>query len=446
MSLHKHKPLLAASLAFVVCVALPAQTLDQAKLDQLIDRLAEKNKGMGSLTLVQDGHVLYSRAAGYCYIDASEKKPATPATKYRIGSITKTYTAVMILQLVEEGKLKLTDTLDRFFPQIPNAAKITLEHILHHRSGICNMEADGSWGRQPRTKEEVIARIAAGQPDFEPGTQVRYSNSGYNLLGQIVEQVGGKPYAAALQERIAARLGLANTYALSTGTTDATKDEAVSYIYLNGWRESPETDMSIPGGAGSILATPADMAKFIEGLFAGKLINAASLKRMMTIRDGEGMGLVTFTFAGKTFYGHTGGGSSSGAWLAYNPEEKLALAYATNMKVYPVATLVAGIVDIYYHRPFEIPTLEALKLSPEILDRYVGTYVASDAPSAKARITRNGTTLLFQPPGAASAMPLEATADDKFEIAPAVAFEFDATKGQMTVKRRGTERVFTKEK
>src|SRR3954463_7460984 len=103
-----------------------AQTLDKAKLDQLFDRLLEKNKGMGSLVLAKDGAILYSRSFGYRQIDGNEKKPLTAETKYRIGSITKTFTAVMIFQLVEEGKLKLTDTLDKFFPQIPNAAKITI--------------------------------------------------------------------------------------------------------------------------------------------------------------------------------------------------------------------------------------------------------------------------------------------------------------------------------
>jgi len=113
-----------------------AQTLDKAKLDQFFDRLAEKNKAMGSLTIAKDGNVLYTRAIGYSRISGTEKKPSTAANRYRIGSITKMFTAAMILQLVEEGKLKLTDTLDKFFPQIPNAQKITIAQILAHRSGI----------------------------------------------------------------------------------------------------------------------------------------------------------------------------------------------------------------------------------------------------------------------------------------------------------------------
>jgi CubicO group peptidase (beta-lactamase class C family) len=313
-----------------------AQTLDKAKLDQLFDRLLEKNKGMGSVTLAKDGNVLYSRSFGYSLVSESEKKPLNTDTKYQIASITKMFTAVMIYQLAEEGKLKLTDTLDKFFPQIPNATQITLTHILGHRSGIHDMEVDGSWGMQPRTKEEVIARIAQGQPDFEPDSQHQYSNAGYNLLGQIVEKAGGKSYSEALKDRITSKIGLTNTY-LAVESSNPARNEAVAYRYLDGWKESAQLHPSVTYGAGAILSTPADMAKFIQALFDLKLISADSLKRMSTQRDGEGMGMVTFSFAGKTFYGENGGSGSTGAWVAYYPEERLAVAYTTNGKIYPVS-------------------------------------------------------------------------------------------------------------
>jgi D-alanyl-D-alanine carboxypeptidase len=123
------KILSAILLTLAFFTASYAQTLDKAKLDQFFDRLAEKNQAMGSLTVAKDGKVLYSRAIGYSQINGSERKPATTATRYRIGSITKMFTAAMIFQLVEEGKLKLSDTLDKFFPQIPNAGKITIAQI-----------------------------------------------------------------------------------------------------------------------------------------------------------------------------------------------------------------------------------------------------------------------------------------------------------------------------
>jgi D-alanyl-D-alanine carboxypeptidase len=430
--LMKTRMLFASLLTLVFVTAGYAQTLDKAKLDQLFDRLLEKNKGMGSLTLARDGNVLYTRSFGYSQINGTEKKASTATTKYRIGSITKTFTAVMIFQLVEAGKLKLADTLDKFFPQIPNAARITIGQILAHRSGIHTPEADGSWGKQPRTKDEVVARIAQGQPDFEPDARHRYSNAGYVLLGYIVETVGGKPYREALKERITSRIGLKDTY-LGAGNTDPARNEALSYRYIGGWKEAAEVDFSVTGGAGSILSTPADMTKFIQALFDLKLVSENSLKQMTTMRDGEGMGMEPHSFAGKTGYGHTGGSGSSGAWLSYFPEEKLALAYTTNAKIYPVRNIVSGVFDIYWNRPFQIPALDAVAVSPEVLDRYVGVYTMPGTP-AKMTVTRDGATLYIRAGAESTGVPTEATAEDKFKIDPGVVFEFDAAKGQLTIQ------------
>src|ERR1051326_312531 len=147
----KIKVLFATLLTMALFVAGYKQTLDKAKLDQFFDRLAEKNKAMGSLTIARDGKVLYTRAIGYSQINGTEKKPLTAANRFRIGSITKMFTAAMILQLVEEGKLKLTDTLDKFVPQIPNAGKITIVQILSHRSGIPNVRRDRDSQRNVHT-------------------------------------------------------------------------------------------------------------------------------------------------------------------------------------------------------------------------------------------------------------------------------------------------------
>src|SRR5919205_2141408 len=166
------KILFATLLTLALFAAGSAQTLDQAKLDQFFDRLAEKNKAMGSLTIAKAGRVLYTRAIGYSQISGAEKRPLTAANRFRIGSITKMFTAAMTLQLVEEGKLKLTDTLDKFFPQVPNAPKITVAHLLAHRSGVPNVRRDrgspGAANTDPITKEEMLALIAKATPGFEP--------------------------------------------------------------------------------------------------------------------------------------------------------------------------------------------------------------------------------------------------------------------------------------
>jgi len=448
----KIKILFATLLALALGAAGYAQTLDKAKLDQFFDRLAEKNKAMGSLTIAKDGKVLYTRAIGYSQINGAEKKPLTAANRFRIASITKMFTASMILQLVEEGKLKLTDTLDKFFPQIPNAKKITIVQMLGHRSGIPNVRRDRESQRDvattPITKDEMLALIAKATPDFEPDSKQSYSNSGYFLLGLIIEKLTGKPYEEALKERITSKIGLKDTYT-ATGNIDVNKNESLTYMNLGGdWKQVPETHPSILFGGGAIVSTPNDLAKFIQALFDGKIVSKENLDQMKTIRDGDGLGLgmEPFTFAGKTFYGHAGGGDNYGAWLSYEPEEKLAVAYTTNAKVYPVENIVRGVVGIYYNKPFTIPALESLAISPEVLDKYVGVYSSPEAP-VKWTITRDGGTLFFQPPGAQSAVPLEATAQDKFQIQGAAVFEFDAAKNQMIIKRRGgQERVLTKEK
>jgi D-alanyl-D-alanine carboxypeptidase len=436
---------IATVLTVAVCATGHAQTLDRAKLDQLFDRLAEKNKAMGSLTIARDGNVVYSRAIGYARSDATERKPLTAASRFRIGSITKMFTASMILQLVEEGKLKLTDSLARFVPQVPNAAKITIAHILNHRSGIPNVEQQGRDPGTPMTKDEMLALVVRGTPLFEPDTKYSYSNAGYFLLGLILERVTGKSYADALAERITSSIGLKDTY-VATGTIDVSRNESLTYLNTGSdWRQGPETHPSILFGAGQIVSTPNDLARFIQALFDLKLVARASLDLMTTMRDGEGPGMGTFTFAGKTFYGHTGGADNYGAWLMYLPDERLAVAYTTNAKVHPVKDIVTGVVDLYYNRPFQIPTFETIVVSPDVLDRYVGVYSSPPLP-ARFTITREGSTLYVRP-GNSTPTALEATAQTSFQLlGGSVVFEFNAATGQMILKRGGAPTVFTKEK
>ena len=438
----KMKTFWASLLTLAMCASGYAQTLDKAKLDRFFDRLAEENKAMGSLTIAKDGNVLYSRAIGYSQIDGSEGKRSTSATRYRIASVTKMFTATMILQLSEEGELKLTDTLESFFPRIPNAEKITISQMLAHRSGIHDFTEDRgytSWKTEPKTPGEMVALIAQSKPEFDPGEKTKYSNSNFVLLGFIAEKVGGEPYQQALEDRITSRIGIKNTY-LGTGKTDAAKNESFSYKYGRTWERQPETHLSIASGAGALISTPADLATFIQALFDLKLISQNSLNQMMQ----NDFGMNTFPYNGKTLYGHTGGMDNFGSWLVYLPEEKLAVAYTSNAKVYPVADIVDGVFDIYWNRLFQIPTFETVAISAEVLDKYVGVYSSPAAP-VKFTVTRDNATLFVQRTGQ-SAVPLEATAQDRFKIdPPGIVIEFDAAKNQMIIKRSRGQKVFTKE-
>jgi D-alanyl-D-alanine carboxypeptidase len=428
--------------------AASAQTLDKAKLDQFFDRLAEKNKAMGSLVIARDGKVIFERAIGYSQINGIEKKPITAATRFRIGSITKMFTAVMVLQLVDEKKLKLTDTLEKYFPRIPNANKITILHVLTHRSGIhgiSEIPEHRAVRDKGTTNAELLAMIEkAGPSDFEPGSKSVYMNENYFLLGLLIEKLTGKTYQENLTKRITSKIGLKDTYE-PRWNTDPARNESFSYRYGRDWDQDADIHWSIFFGGGSIISTPYDLVKFIKALFDGKLVSKESLALMRTIKDGEGVGITTFTFAGKTLFGESGGAQSRGAWVAYLPEEKLAVAYATNAKLYPVNDILTGIFDIYWNRPFQIPAFNTLEVSADVLDRYVGVYSSPGVPITYT-FTRDGTTLFVQLPGGVP-LRLEATDEDKFKIdPPGIYFEFNAAKGEVTWKRGAGVRVFTKEK
>jgi len=424
-----------------------SQSFNKPKLDSLMDVLAEKNRAMGSLTISKNGVVVYSRAIGYSYISGNEKLPATNQTKYRIGSISKMFTATMVFQLIEDGKLSLTTTVDKYFPQLPNANKITISNLLNHRSGLHNFTDDPeylTWMTLPKTQDDMLAIISKSKVDFQPNEKFSYSNSNYVVLGYIIEKVSKESYPKYLSNRITSKIGLSNTY---VGTkTDTKKNESFSYRFLNSWEQAPETDMSIPAGAGSIVSTPADLTKFIESLFSLKLVSNSSLLQMKTITDGYGMGMFQIPFYEKSAYGHNGGIDGFASTLAYFPEDSLALAYCTNGQVYPLNNILIGILSIYFNKQYSIPTFNrpTVTLKTEDLDKYLGVYSSTQIP-LKITITKDNITLISQATGQSS-FPLEATEKDKFEFDPAgIIMEFNPDKNEMTLKQGGETVVFTKE-
>lgn len=423
-----------------------SQNLNKPKLDSLLNILAEKNKAMGSLTISKNSTVLYSRAIGYSFIADKEKISATEKTKYRIGSISKMFTATMIFQLIEEGKLNLTTTLDKFFPKLPNANKITISNLLNHRSGLHNFTDDPdymTWMTQPKTQDEMLAIISKNKVDFQPNEKASYSNSNYVVLGYIIEKISNQPYLKNLNERITSKIGLSNTYFGSK--TNTNNNESFSYQFVSNWKQEPETDMSIPGGAGSIVSTPTDLTKFIEALFSLKLFSKSSLIQMKTITDGYGMGMFQIPFYTKKAYGHNGGIDGFASNLAYFPEDSLTVAYCTNGLVYPLNDILIGVLSICFNKEYSIPTFNTISLKTEDLDNYLGIYSSKQIP-LKITITKDNATLIAQATGQSS-FPLEATEKDKFKFDQAgVKMEFNTDKNELTMKQGGANFLFTKDK
>jgi CubicO group peptidase (beta-lactamase class C family) len=439
--------IIAALLLACTSQILAQAPLNTARLDSLISALEANNKAMGSITIRKNGQVLYSRGFGFAKV--SEKLKSTTETKYRIGSISKMFTSVMIQQLVEEKKLKLTTPLASFFPKLPNARKITVADLLTHHSGLHNFTNDSSyetWMEQPKSEEEMLALIAGQKPDFKPGERGEYSNTNFVLLGYIIERVTKASYADELKRRIVQKIGLKNTYYGSK--IDPRRNEAASYQYkAAAWTEQPETDMSIPGGAGAIISTTDDLTQFIEALFNHRLLSDASLKTMTTLRDNYGMGIFQMPFYEKKAYGHTGGIDGFVSSLGYFPSDSLAIALTSNGANYSMNNVLIGLLSIYFDKPYKIPSFTTVALSPEALSHYEGVYSSKEMP-LEITIAKDGDHLTAQATGQSS-FPLEAASETEFQFEPAgIVIEFkkgaDGVISQFVIKQGGGETLFSK--
>lgn len=437
------KKLLSLSFIFFITTVSFAQTFNKQRLDSLFQILEKKDKFMGSIAISQDGKIIYTNTIGFADIETSKK--ATNQTKYRIGSISKMFTASLILKAVEEEKIKLNQTLDKYFPEIENSKKITIENLLNHRSGIHNFTNDSiylSYNTQFKSQKEIIGIIVNGKSDFEPNTKAEYSNSNYVLLSYILEKIYQQDYATILNRKIIKPLKLKNTY--FGGKTNISNNESYSYYFDKKWVKDKETDMSIPMGAGALVSNPTDLTIFIEQLFAGKIISEKSLALMKTIKDKYGMGMFEFPYYEKKSFGHTGGIDGFQSVLSYFPEEKLAIALTSNGIQYANNNILLCALSCYFKRAFVIPTFEEVAINPEILNSYLGQYASSQIP-LKITITQKENKLFAQATGQPE-FPLEAATVNSFKFDPAgIVLEFNANKKEMTLKQGGKEFLFTKE-
>ncbi|WP_332911986.1 serine hydrolase domain-containing protein [Algoriphagus boritolerans] len=252
-------------LAFAVNSFL-AQAQDYTKLNQFLDSLEIHDKFMGTVLLASDGKPVFERALGYA--DRERKIKATVATHYRIGSISKMFTTVLVLKAEESGKLSLDQKLADFYPQIKNSDKITLSMLLQHRSGIHNFTNNPdylSYHTKPVSEEALVKIISDGGSDFEPDSKADYSNSNFVLLTFILEKVYEKSFSEILDEQLVKPLKLEST-AIFTAS-DPGKGESFSYTFKDKWILEAETDPSIPLGAGAISSDVKDLNTFINALF-----------------------------------------------------------------------------------------------------------------------------------------------------------------------------------
>jgi D-alanyl-D-alanine carboxypeptidase len=443
-------PILAliAFLAFVS--SLYAQQINTAKFDSLLTSLNKNNKAMCSIYISKNGKEIYKRSDGYAWISGKNKIKSTADTKYRIGSVSKMFTATMIFQLIEEGRLSLSTPLDKFFPQIPNASTITIGNLLNHHSGVHDFTRDSTytdWMTEPQTHDEMITAITSRPPTFASGTRGEYSNSNYVLLGYIIEKIAGGTYEKQLKERITNKLELKNTY--YGGKTNHAHNEASSFEIDGGkWVPGPETDMSIPGGAGSIVSTPKDLSIFIDALFKHKLVSDSSLLLMTTITDGYGMGMFKAPFYKTYSFGHTGRIDDFTTGVDYFPQDSMVMAMTCNGLDYRMNSIAIGLLKIYYNMPYAIPSFKSVAVSTEILGTYEGIYSSKTIP-LKITVRMQNNALTAQATGQ-SAFPLPPESESKFKFEDGgIEIEFHTSPenkvDRLTIIQDGLPEVFVKE-
>ncbi|MBX7199809.1 MAG: beta-lactamase family protein [Rhodospirillaceae bacterium] len=355
----------AAGLIALILLAGPAraETLStdkalEARVDAAVMKLMNEKKTVGAeVGVMRDGKMVLAKGYGMANIELGV--PVKPDTVFRIGSITKQFTATALLLLAEEKKLSVDDKLSKYFPDFPRADEVTLRMVLNHTSGIHNY-TDAKADIDPHkdmTTAEMVRNIQSLSPlyDFEPGTKYSYSNSGYFLLGAIVEKMSGQALAPFLKARIFDKQGLSQT--AMDDVAELVPNRAGGYDMV---KDSPGkftnttyASMTWPAGAGAMRSTVGDLAKWHSALFGGKVLKPESLADMTTpgrTKNGQpidtrtgrpppagveppvgyAMGLMTGTFVGQPRIGHSGSINGFNAMINTYPQSKLTIVVLNN--------------------------------------------------------------------------------------------------------------------
>lgn len=396
--------------------ALHAQ--DTARMEQVI--AAEATTFMGAVLVAQDGRIILDKAVGDANIEWDIDN--TTDTKFRIGSVTKQFTAVLVLMLAEEGKVDLDAPIKDYWPASPASwDKVTVRHLLHHTSGIPNVTDFEDFRTQkylPKTDEEMIARFAGEPLEFEPGSKWDYSNSGYLLLTEVVEAASGQDYESFLRSRILNPLGMANS-GIDNSAAILPKRAAGYSPAESGVANTDYVNMGIPRGAGAMYSTTGDLLKWQQGLFGGKLLKPESLAAYVSPAEFEigdnaryALGVAVTRDDEGTMYSHSGGIEGFSAWLGYDPDRKITVAVLANLNG-GAATKIGGElmtlarggeVQLASER-MEVPT------DADAVSEYIGTYAL--APTFKITITQDANGLVAQATGQ-QAFPLFKEDEDLF--------------------------------
>jgi CubicO group peptidase (beta-lactamase class C family) len=344
----KHRALMLAMFALLVFGPSAARAADAAgTIDALLATYQEYSLFNGSALVVDQGQVILKKGYGLANMEWSI--PNAPDTKFRLGSLTKNFTATLIMQLVEQGQIELAAPITRYLLDYPAnpGNRITIHQLLNHTSGIVgytDLPTFGSTTREPYTPTAFLAHFSKLSPLFEPGTKYSYSNSGYFVLGAILERVTGKPYAALLRERIFMPAGMNDSGYDSTQPLLPRRAAGYDKQFDGSYVNTRYIDMTQPYAGGSLYSTVEDLYRWDQALVTDKILSAKSRERMFTPGMADyGYGWIITKKDGVTQIEHGGSITGFNTLLTRNPEAKRVIVLLNNTGAAPLEQLAASI-------------------------------------------------------------------------------------------------------
>jgi CubicO group peptidase (beta-lactamase class C family) len=359
------------------------------------------NQFSGSVLVVKSGQVVLRTGVGLA--NREWEMANTADTKFRLGSITKQFTATAVMLLEQDGKLQVEDSIDKHIADAPEAwKKVTIHHLLSHTSGIPSYTSDPTYGREmykPYPLPELIGRFRGKALEFEPGEKWNYSNSGYVLLGAIIERASGMTYAEFLQKRIFGPLGMRNSgydswaailMKRASGYSKGPGGSIVNAAYL---------DMSQPHAAGSLYSTVDDLLLWHKALLGEKVLPKAVLERMFTaVKNNYGYGWATGTVDGKAMQSHGGGINGFATFIGRIPSDDSLVVVLSNLQSANSQAVALDLMQLADGKTVDLPKIrKEISLSNDVFDAYVGKYEIT--PTFHLRVFRDGGRFLTQATG-----------------------------------------------
>ncbi len=412
--------------------------INTEKIDNFLNYIIQHRQGIGSIAIFRDGKQIYQKSFGQ---DQLSNVKYNTDTGYQIGSVSKLITAIMMMQLEEKGKLNLNDRLSKYFPDIPNANKITLEHMMNHTSGLGDYVGTWLFGKSVGNKT-ILDTIKKHGVEFQPGEKVRYSNSGYYLLSRILEKVSKKPYHILLKENITDEANMKNTFS----AMDNHKNIFKSYENTTGkWREAEDFNFHNCIGLGDITSTTYDLNLLVTALFDYRFLKKETLDKMLP-HEGKnfGLGLMAVPFYNKVSFGHGGDTAGTHTLVSYSPTENYSVATIINGEKLSHGIIFSGIANLIYDQDYEYPKFTELKkISEKELQKYEGHYHSEEIKSDFKIFVKDEN--LFAQLGDQPSFPLEYVEQDEFKYDIAdVKIIFSSGKKKLNLVQNGNTLVFDK--